>query len=97
MKRQIQSQSRFEAGAQGGCEVRLCEFNEQRSPEPQVVRFAAAGFDECWPGRHWLDPDFEVASVQNFGLILMASGSPELRLVLGNQGRRQRGPEIAWG
>jgi hypothetical protein len=46
MKRQIQSQSRFEAGAQGGCEVRLCEFNEQRSPEPQVVRFASAGFDE---------------------------------------------------
>jgi hypothetical protein len=54
----------------------LFEFCEQRSAEPQVARIAAAGFDEARAYLHWLDPDFEVANVQNFGLIVIISGSP---------------------
>jgi hypothetical protein len=57
MKRQKQSPRRFEAGTYGGCHTRIREFDEQRSPDPQVVRIAAAGFDEVLAYLHWVDLD----------------------------------------
>jgi hypothetical protein len=71
----------------------LFEFCEQRSPEPQVLRIAAAGFDEVLAYIHWVNPAFEVVSVQNFGIIVRFPA----HLWRVASGTRQSGPETAWG
>jgi hypothetical protein len=74
--------SRFEAGARGGCEAHLFEFQEQSAaepepePEPRTVRIAAIKLDEALSYLRWHAPDFQIERVQNLGLILMVSGSP---------------------
>jgi hypothetical protein len=76
MKRQKQSPSRFEVGTHGGRHARICEFDEQRSPEPQVVRIPATGFDEALAYLQWVNPAFGVASLHDLGLFVSVSGSP---------------------
>jgi hypothetical protein len=71
-----QSSSRFAVGTHGGCEARLFEFREKHLPEPNVVQIAAVSFDEALAYLRWHEPEFEIDSAQNLGIILMVSGSP---------------------
>ena len=71
-----QPPSRFEVGSHGGCEASLFEFSEKQSLEPHVVRMAAIKLDEALDCLRWHEPDFEIDSVHNLGIILMVSGSP---------------------
>jgi hypothetical protein len=81
--------NRFETGRHGGCEARLYEFREKlpASAEPvapesggldelHIVRIAANTFDEALEYLRWHQPHFVIDSVQNLGIIVMASGSP---------------------
>ena len=83
--------NRFETGRHGGCEARLYEFREKltatanakaAAPEScgldelHIVRIAANTFDEALEYLRWHQPHFVIDSVQNLGLIVMASGSP---------------------
>ena len=68
--------NRFGVGTHGGCETRLFEFREQHLPEPHIVRVAAVSLDEALAGLRWYEPEFDIESVQNLGIILMVSGSP---------------------
>ena len=81
--------NRFEIGRHGGCEALLYEFREKlpanaklAAPEsgvlgePYTVRIAANTFDEAVEYLHWHQPHFVIDSVQNLGIIVMASGSP---------------------
>lgn len=71
-----QSPKRFEAGTHGGCEASLFEFSEKPSSERHVVRIAALKLDEALACLRRHEPGFEIDSVHNLGIILMASGSP---------------------
>ena len=75
-KNHKQQPNRFEVGSQGGCEASLFEFSEKQSLEPHVVRIAAIKLDEALDCLRWHEPDFEIDSVHNLGIILMVSGSP---------------------
>ena len=75
-KNRKQPLNRFEIGNHGGCEAALCEFSETESPEPHVLRIAAIKFDAALACLRWHEPDFEIESVHNLGIILMVSGSP---------------------
>jgi hypothetical protein len=75
-KTRKQPANRFAVGTRGGCESRLFEFREKHLSEPRIVRIAALGFDEALAGLRWHEPEFEIDSVQNLGIILMVSGSP---------------------
>jgi hypothetical protein len=75
-KSEKQPPNRFAVGTHGGCEARLFEFREQHLSEPRTVRIAALGLDEALAGLRWHEPEFEIESVQNLGIILMVSGSP---------------------
>jgi hypothetical protein len=75
-KNRKQPLNRFEIGSQGGCEASLFEFSQKRLPEPHVVRVAAIDFDEAFACLRWHEPDFEIESAHNFGIILMLFGSP---------------------
>jgi hypothetical protein len=75
-KNRKQPPNRFEIGSHGGCEASLFEFSEKQSPEPHVVRIAALKLDEALDYLRWHEPDFEIKSVHNLGIILMVSGSP---------------------
>jgi hypothetical protein len=79
----------FETGRHGGCEALLYEFREKLpvSAKPtapdssdldelHAVRIAANTFDEALEYLRWHQPHFMIDSVQNLGLIVMASGSP---------------------
>jgi hypothetical protein len=81
--------NRFEIGRNGGCEALLYEFREKLpvSAKPtapdssdldelHTVRIAANTFDEALEYLHWHQPHFAIDSVQNLGIIVMASGSP---------------------
>lgn len=81
--------NRFETGRHGGCEARLYEFREKLPAsaepvapesddfdEPYTVRIAANTFDEALEYLSWHQPHFVIDSVQNLGIIVMASGSP---------------------
>jgi hypothetical protein len=81
--------NRFEIGRHGGCEARLYEFREKlpANTEPiapksggldelHIVRIAANTFDEALEYLCWHQPHFVIDSVQNLGIIVMASGSP---------------------
>jgi hypothetical protein len=81
--------NRFEIGRHGGCEARLYEFREKlpantklTAPdsgdldELHTVRIAANTFDEALEYLRWHQPHFVIDSVQNLGIIVMASGSP---------------------
>jgi hypothetical protein len=52
------------------------EFSEKPSPEPHVERIAKVKLDEALACLRWHEPDFEINSVHNLGIILMISGSP---------------------
>lgn len=71
-----QSPKRFEAGTHGGCEASLFEFSEKSASEPHVVRIAALRLDEALAYLRWHEPNFEIESVYNLGIVLMVSGSP---------------------
>jgi hypothetical protein len=81
--------SRFETGTHGGCEALLYEFREKlrasakpTAPESvgldeaHTVRIAANTLDEALEYLRWHQPHFVIDSVQNQGIIVMASGSP---------------------
>jgi hypothetical protein len=68
--------SRFVVGTHGGCEAQLFEFREKHLPEPNTVHIAATSFDEALTYLRWHEPEFEIDSVQNLGIILLVSGSP---------------------
>jgi hypothetical protein len=81
--------NRFEIGRHGGCEALLYEFREKlpviakpTAPdscdldELHTVRIAANTFDEALEYLRWHQPHFVIDSVQNLGIIVMASGSP---------------------
>jgi hypothetical protein len=79
--------NRFEIGRHGGCEALLYEFREKlpanikpTAPdsvdESHAVRIAAITFDEALEYLRWHQPHFVIDSVQNLGIIVMASGSP---------------------
>jgi hypothetical protein len=40
------------------------------------VRVAALSLDEALAGLRWHEPEFDIESVQNLGILLMVSGSP---------------------
>lgn len=67
--------TRFETGKGGGCVAHLFEFQEESLSEPRSVRIAAVRLDDVLSYLRWHAPDFSIKSVQNLGLILMASGS----------------------
>ena len=84
-----QAVNRFETGTHGGCEALLYEFREKlrataklTAPdsvdlnELHTVRIAANTFDEALEYLRWHEPHFVIDSVQNLGIIVMASGSP---------------------
>ena len=71
-----QPANRFAVGTHGGCEALLFEFREKHLPEPNIVQIAAASFDEALAYLRWHDPEFEIDSAQNLGIILLVSGSP---------------------
>lgn len=71
-----QSRNRFEVGTYGGCKASLFEFREKNTSEPHVARIAAMNLGEALAYLHWHEPDFEIGSVQNLGVITMVSGSP---------------------
>jgi hypothetical protein len=75
-KKGRQSPNRFQIGTHGGCEASLFEFSEKHIPKPHIVRVAAVNLDQALAYLHWHEPEFEIESVQNLGLILMVSGSP---------------------
>jgi hypothetical protein len=75
-KRKKQPANGFAIGTHGGCEARLFEFREKHLPEPNTVQIAAASFDEALAYLRWHEPQFEIDSVQNLGIILLVSGSP---------------------
>ena len=70
------STNRFEPGSHGGCEAHLFEFRETRSPDSNTVRIAAVSPSDALAYLRWHDPDFQVGTVENLGLILLVSGSP---------------------
>ncbi len=75
-EKQSHPPNKFEIGSHGGCEASLFEFSEKPSPEPHVVRIAALKLDEALDYLRWHEPDFEIDSAHNLGIILMVSGSP---------------------
>ena len=68
--------NRFVVGSHGGCEARLFEFREKHLSESNIVQIAAASFDEALAYLRWHEPEFEIDSAQNLGIILLVSGSP---------------------
>jgi hypothetical protein len=68
--------SRFGVGTHGGCEARLFEFRGKDLSDPHIVRVAALSLDEALAGLRWHEPEFDIESVQNLGILLMVSGSP---------------------
>jgi len=75
-KKRYHPPNKFKIGDHGGCEASLFEFSEKPSPEPHVVRIAAVKLDEALDCLRWHDPNFEIDSVHNLGIIIMVSGSP---------------------
>ena len=88
-KKRKQPPNRFEVGRRGGCEASLYEFREKLPynakpdhpesgdpPKPHTVRIAANTIDEALEYLRWHDSHFMIDSVQNLGIIVMASGSP---------------------
>lgn len=72
----IQLAKRFATGKDGGCEGYLFEFHEQGTPESRTLKIAAAKLDEALSYLRGYEPDFQVKSVHNLGLIIMVSGTP---------------------
>jgi hypothetical protein len=75
-KARKQLANRFEVGTHGGCEALLFEFHEKHLPEPHILLIAGASIDEALAFLRWHEPEFEINSVRNLGIILMVSGSP---------------------
>ena len=72
----VQPAKRFTTGKGGGCEAYLFEFHEQGTPQSRTLKIAAAKLDEALSYLRGHEPDFQVASVHNLGLIIMVSGTP---------------------
>ena len=72
----VQLDKRFTTGKGGGCEAYLFEFQEQGTSESRTLKIAAAKLDEALKYLRGYEPDFQVKSVHNLGVIIMVSGTP---------------------
>lgn len=72
----VQLAKRFATGKGGGCEAYLFEFQERETTEPRTLKIAAAKLEEAIHYLRRYEPDFQVKSVHNLGVILLVSGTP---------------------
>ena len=68
--------NRFDTGNRGLCEAYLFEFQELGIGEPRKLTIAAASLEDALLHLREDSPDFQIKSVQNLGVVVLASGSP---------------------